>query len=189
MAAMSILPIVIIAANTRCATAGSGSLIPSTSTRGVICQDRPHLSLHQPQALACPPLPTIASQSRSVSAWSSVETWNENASLCRNVGPPFNPMQAMTYQIVMLVLLPLQFYTGVLLWDSTGWASHIELLGGLRVISTVHVLLTIAFIGFLMSHLYLVTLGHTFGAHTKGMITGYEEVDDEPADRDGTGKS
>lgn len=101
----------------------------------------------------------------------------------------FNPMQAMTYQIVMLVLLPLQFYTGVLLWDSTGWASHIELLGGLRVISTVHVLLTIAFIGFLMSHLYLVTLGHTFGAHTKGMITGYEEVDDEPADRDGTGKS
>lgn len=101
----------------------------------------------------------------------------------------FNPMQAMTYQIVMLVLLPLQFYTGVLLWDSTGWAGHIEVLGGLRVISTVHVLLTIAFIGFLMSHLYLVTLGHTFGAHTKGMITGYEEVDDEPANTEGTGKS
>ena len=92
----------------------------------------------------------------------------------------FNPMQAMTYQIVMLVMLPLQFYTGVLLWDSVGFAGQIEMFGGLRVISTVHMLLTIAFIGFLMTHLYLVTLGHTFGAHTKGMITGYEEVDDEP---------
>ena len=97
----------------------------------------------------------------------------------------FNPMQAMTYQIVMLVLLPLQFYTGVLLWDSTGFAGQIEILGGLRVISTVHVLLSIAFVGFLMTHLYLVTLGHSFTAHTKGMITGYEEVEDEPASSDG----
>jgi hypothetical protein len=42
--------------------------------RGVICHDKPHLSLHQPQALAWPPLPTIAFHKRSVSAWSSVAT-------------------------------------------------------------------------------------------------------------------
>ena len=34
----------------------------SVSTRGVICQERPHLSLHQPQALSSPPLPTMAFQ-------------------------------------------------------------------------------------------------------------------------------
>jgi len=29
---------------------------------GVICQNNPHLSLHQPHALSSPPLPTIAFQ-------------------------------------------------------------------------------------------------------------------------------
>ena len=44
------------------AAAGSGSVTASERTRGVICHDRPHLSLHQPQSLAWPPLPTIAFQ-------------------------------------------------------------------------------------------------------------------------------
>ncbi len=81
IAAMSILRMPIIASNARLAAAGSGSLMAAVSARGVICQDRPHLSRHQPQALSCPPLPTIAFHKRSVSAWSSVATWNENASL------------------------------------------------------------------------------------------------------------
>jgi hypothetical protein len=36
--------------------------IASVSTRGVICQETPHLSLHQPHALSWPPLPTMAFQ-------------------------------------------------------------------------------------------------------------------------------
>lgn len=93
----------------------------------------------------------------------------------------FNPMQAMTYQIVMLLMLPLQFYTGVLLWDVNRFANQIDLLGGVRVVSTAHVLLSIGFVGFLLSHLYLITLGHTAGAHTKAMITGFEEVEEAPS--------
>src|SRR5690554_8100717 len=50
------------------ATAGSGCARASESTRGVICQDRPHLSLHQPHSLSWPPLFTMACHSRSVSA-------------------------------------------------------------------------------------------------------------------------
>src|ERR1700733_10770800 len=72
IAAMSIFLIVIIASNARLAAAGSGSVIASISATGVICQDSPHLSLHQPHSLSWPPLPTIASQKRSVSAWSAV---------------------------------------------------------------------------------------------------------------------
>ena len=64
----------------------------SVSARGVICHDRPHLSLHQPHSLAWPPLSMIAFHRRSVSAWSSVAIWNEKASLCLNIGPPFRPM-------------------------------------------------------------------------------------------------
>ena len=50
---MSIFFIVIIASNARLAAAGSGSVIAFVRATGVICQDRPHLSLHQPQALSC----------------------------------------------------------------------------------------------------------------------------------------
>src|SRR5688500_9176096 len=60
--AMSIFFIVNISSNTRLATAGSGSVTPLIRTAGVICQFRPHLSLHQPHALSAPPLPTIAFQ-------------------------------------------------------------------------------------------------------------------------------
>jgi len=60
--AMSIFPIVIIASMARFAAARSGSVVASISTRGVICQENPQRSLHQPQALSLPPLPTIAFQ-------------------------------------------------------------------------------------------------------------------------------
>ena len=54
IAAMSILVMVIIASKARLAVAGSAWVTAADNTRGVICHDRPHLSLHQPQALAWP---------------------------------------------------------------------------------------------------------------------------------------
>lgn len=62
IAAMSILVMVIIASNARLAMAGSACATASVNTRGVICHDNPHLSLHQPQALAWPPLSIMAFQ-------------------------------------------------------------------------------------------------------------------------------
>ena len=52
IAAMSIFVISIIASKARLAAARSGSAIAAVSARGVICHDRPHLSLHHPQALS-----------------------------------------------------------------------------------------------------------------------------------------
>jgi thiosulfate reductase cytochrome b subunit len=89
----------------------------------------------------------------------------------------FNPLQSMMYQIVMMILVPIQFATGVLLWDVTRFASTVELLGGLRVVDTVHVLVFIFFSGFIFVHVYLSSLGHTPSAHFKAMWTGYEEVE------------
>src|ERR1051325_4205792 len=62
MAAMSIFFISIIASNARLAAARSGSVNALVRAIGVICQDKPHLSLHHPHALSSPPLPTIAFQ-------------------------------------------------------------------------------------------------------------------------------
>jgi thiosulfate reductase cytochrome b subunit len=90
----------------------------------------------------------------------------------------FNPLQSMMYQIIMMLLVPLQFFTGVLLWDIGRFSSTVEALGGLRVVDTVHVLLFIVFTGFIIVHIYLGSLGHTPSAHFKAMVTGYEDVED-----------
>ena len=93
----------------------------------------------------------------------------------------FNPLQSMTYQIVMLFLLPVQAFTGVLLWDLTRFASVVNFLGGVRVVDTVHVLIFIFTVWYMLVHPYLGTLGHTPGAHYKAMFTGWEEIPDGEA--------
>jgi thiosulfate reductase cytochrome b subunit len=93
----------------------------------------------------------------------------------------FNALQGMMYQILMLLIVPLLFYTGILLWDPTLFEGQIAFFGGVRIVDTVHVLIFVFFCGFLVIHMYLATLGHTALAHYKAMITGYEEVEDEAA--------
>ena len=61
MAAMSIFFIVIIASKPRLPSSPPAASA-SVSARGVICQERPQRSLHQPHWLSVPPLPTIAFQ-------------------------------------------------------------------------------------------------------------------------------
>lgn len=91
----------------------------------------------------------------------------------------FNPLQSMTYQIIMLFLVPVQFFTGLLLWDVTRFAGAVEFFGGVRVVDTVHVLIFTFFVWFIFVHVYLATLGHSRTAHIKAMVTGYEEVETE----------
>ena len=57
----------------------------------------------------------------------------------------------------------------------------IDVLGGVRVVDTAHVLTFIFFVGFIFIHPYLASLGHTRAAHFKAMITGYEEVEEAPS--------
>ena len=80
-----------MAAKARFAASLSEDVVSSRSRRGVICQEKPQRSLHQPQALSAPPLPTTAFQYRSVSSWSSVTTMKLTASLALKFGPPFSP--------------------------------------------------------------------------------------------------
>ncbi len=91
----------------------------------------------------------------------------------------FNPLQRMLYQILMLFLLPLQFATGLMLWDVKRFQPYIDMVGGVRVVDTVHVLIFIFFVFYMFFHPYLATLGHTPTAHIKAMITGYEEEHEE----------
>lgn len=91
----------------------------------------------------------------------------------------FNPMQSMTYQIIMLLIVPIQFFTGILLWDVERFQTSVNFFGGVRVVDTVHVLAFIFFVAFIFIHPYLASLGHTPTAHFKAMFTGYEEIEDD----------
>jgi thiosulfate reductase cytochrome b subunit len=92
----------------------------------------------------------------------------------------FNPLQKLMYTIVMMIIVPVQFVTGLMLWDGALFARWIDAMGGIRIVSTVHMLIFIFFVTFMLIHVYLSSLGHTPSAHFKAMFTGYEEEHDEP---------
>ncbi|HUB16664.1 MAG TPA: cytochrome b/b6 domain-containing protein [Acetobacteraceae bacterium] len=101
----------------------------------------------------------------------------------RELPPPFRPtiyhkfnaLQAMTYQILMIIVLPLQILSGLLLWNLLGFSHLVAFFGGVRVIDTVHVLVFVFFGFYIPAHIYLGTLGRKPLTHYKEMITGYEE--------------
>jgi thiosulfate reductase cytochrome b subunit len=94
----------------------------------------------------------------------------------------FNPLQSTTYQIVVMLLLPLQFCTGLLLWNVKRFAPVVDFIGGVRVVDTIHVVLFICLTAFVCMHAYMASLGEKPSTHFKEMFTGYEELDDDAPD-------
>jgi thiosulfate reductase cytochrome b subunit len=90
----------------------------------------------------------------------------------------FNPMQKITYQLIMLVAAPISFITGVMLWDVKGFEGWIDAMGGIRVVDTIHVVVFILFVFFIFVHAYMGALGPTPSTHYKEMFTGYEEFEE-----------
>jgi len=91
----------------------------------------------------------------------------------------FNPMQKVAYFTVMALFTPVILITGVLFSDILYFASYINAIGGLRILDALHVVVAYVFLLYLMVHLYMATLGHTILAHTKAMVVGYEEEEEE----------
>ena len=87
----------------------------------------------------------------------------------------FNALQQNAYLGIMFVFLPAQMVTGLFLWRVKRFENFIELIGGIKIVSSIHVLLFFFFTAFIFVHAYLATLGHTPLAHFKAMFTGYEE--------------
>lgn len=88
----------------------------------------------------------------------------------------FNPMQQIAYLAIMVLLIPMQLVSGLLMWDVKMFQETINFFGGIKIVDTVHVFLFLFFASFIFVHIYLATLGHTATAHIKAMFTGYEEV-------------
>ncbi|HJV97169.1 MAG TPA: cytochrome b/b6 domain-containing protein [Albitalea sp.] len=89
-----------------------------------------------------------------------------------------NPIQKLTYFGILNVLLPLQIVSGALMWGVQRWPEAAAALGGLPWLAPLHTLLAWLFATFIVGHVYLTTTGATPLEAIRGMVTGYEEVED-----------
>ena len=89
----------------------------------------------------------------------------------------FNPMQQVSYLMIMALLIPVQIITGLFLWDPKLFSPIVNLVG-IQIVDAVHVFLWIFFSAFMIVHFYLATLGHTTFAHIIAMFTGFEEEEE-----------
>src|SRR4030042_2961531 len=101
----------------------------------------------------------------------------------------FNPMQQMSYLMIMAALIPVQIITGLFLWDPKLFGPVVNLIGGIQIADTIHILLWIFFSAFIIVHFYLATLGHTTWAHIIAMFSGYEEEHEEHGHEEENGHS
>ncbi|MBI5114260.1 MAG: cytochrome b/b6 domain-containing protein [Rhodovulum sp.] len=93
-----------------------------------------------------------------------------------------NPLQALTYLMLKLVLNPLIWASGLALllydlWRKEPWAA-----GGLEAIATVHAAAAFVMVGFLIMHVYVITTGETVGEQLETMVTGYDRMEIDPAE-------
>jgi thiosulfate reductase cytochrome b subunit len=87
-----------------------------------------------------------------------------------------NPLQRLVYLSLAAMLLPIQMASGFLFWSYNSWEAWGLGWLSLYVIATIHLAGAFAILSFLIVHLYMITTGHSILAHTRAMITGWEEV-------------
>lgn len=87
-----------------------------------------------------------------------------------------NPLQLLAYLGVKLFMIPLLWVSGLLylFYNELGLSS-----ADLGIIALLHTAGAFFIIIFLVAHVYLITTGHTVGAHLKAMITGYDEQEED----------
>ena len=90
-----------------------------------------------------------------------------------------NPLQRIVYLIIAALLLPSQMLTGFLYWTYNSWNDWGLSFLSLKVIAFIHIANAFAILLFLIIHVYMTTMGHSFFAHIKAMITGWEEVESD----------
>ncbi len=91
-----------------------------------------------------------------------------------------NPLQALTYVFLKAVLFPAIWITGILYLTYSFW-DHVAAANlWLGWVAVIHALAAFTLAAFVIVHVYLLTLGHTFRDHVRPMITGYDIVDLSP---------
>jgi thiosulfate reductase cytochrome b subunit len=95
-----------------------------------------------------------------------------------------NPLQKLVYLGLKLLVIPLLAGSG-LLYMFYRYPQRTEVvtlrMEGLRAVALAHTCGAYVLLAFLIAHIYLITTGRTLTSNLKAMITGLEELEDEPA--------
>jgi thiosulfate reductase cytochrome b subunit len=111
----------------------------------------------------------------------------------KSPGAKHNPLQRLAYLGIVTLLLPVQMVSGLLYYTYNQWAAFgLDGYLDLGAVAHVHTAFFFLLLAFLVSHVYLATLGQTLFSMVKTMITGWAEMpagdkvqDWERADRKG----
>ncbi len=91
-----------------------------------------------------------------------------------------NPLQALTYLMLKIVLFPLIWGSGLIYLFYFVWRDLPHATVWLDGIALVHTGAAFTILVFVMIHVYMLTTGHSFKSHVMPMINGFDEVDLTP---------
>ncbi len=98
---------------------------------------------------------------------------HENAPYPISIERKFNPLQKISYVIIMYVLMPIVILTGVALFLPDILPSKIFGASGIHIIDLLHITTGFILSIFMIVHIYFCTIGKTPLANFKSMFDGY----------------
>ncbi|MFE8034171.1 cytochrome b/b6 domain-containing protein [Thiohalocapsa marina] len=87
-----------------------------------------------------------------------------------------NPLQALAYSMLKTVIFPLVWGSGLLYLTYNFWETLPNAPFWLEVVANVHLAVAWFVAGFVILHIYLLTIGHSFREGVRPMIKGTETV-------------
>lgn len=91
-----------------------------------------------------------------------------------------NPLQEMAYFGLATVVFPAVWISGLLALSYNLWEEVPDATWWLTAVANVHLLGAWAIAAFVVMHVYMLTIGHSFRAHVRPMVTGYDTVELTP---------
>jgi thiosulfate reductase cytochrome b subunit len=91
-----------------------------------------------------------------------------------------NPLQALAYTMLKIVLFPAIWITGLIYLFYFAWRDIPHATEYLTGVAMIHTAAAFAILAFVFIHVYMLTTGHSFRDHVMPMITGFDEVDLTP---------
>jgi thiosulfate reductase cytochrome b subunit len=93
-----------------------------------------------------------------------------------------NPLQAIAYLALKLVLFPLIWTTGIIYLLYFAWGDAPGAAVWLEWVALVHTATAYAILAFIIIHVYMLTIG-SFLHHVAPMLTGFDDVDLSPEEQ------
>lgn len=99
----------------------------------------------------------------------------------KTIESKLNPLQRLTYLGLNIVLLPIMIISGLFYYYFKYQDGDVikTLDFNLETIALIHTAAAFFIVVFLIVHVYLITTGEKPSSYLKGMITGYEDIEEE----------